>query len=361
MGLPAHHRADRPRHRAHGHRAHVGVRRPVVHGAHAGHHDRHGGGHRLRPLHRHPPPPAPGRGSRRGRGGRPGQRHRRRRGRVRRRSPSSSPSPASPSSASPSSRSWDSPRPPPCAIAVVIAITLLPALLGFAGHASTGSGARPEGPHGRGPRGRDVRHPVGPQGHRPPGGRARGRARRHGPAGHPVTSMRLGLHRRRHRAAVDDPAPGLRPARRGLRPRLQRAPHRRGRPRGGRGADGRPRPGPRRPRRRTRRRGGRRARAQRQRRHRRRHRDPVDGPRPTHATEALVNRLRHEVVPAVEASTGADGAPHGFHRRQHRHLRQARRRPADRSWSRHRADRGAAHGRVPLDPRAHQGGRRHPV
>ena len=84
--------------------------------------------------------------------------------------------------------------------------------------------ARRVGPH--------AQRPLGPPRDRAAGRRARRRTRRDAAARRPAALDAHRDDRRRHQPAVDDPAPGLRPARRRLRARLQRSAAGRRRPRG---------------------------------------------------------------------------------------------------------------------------------
>ncbi len=137
------------------------------------------------------------------------------------------------------------------AVAVLVALTLVPALLGFAGdrfHRWPVRGLRRRQVKLRVERVR--RHAVGADGDPPPAAgpaRSRARARRARPA-RPRPAARPAGRGRPQR--LDHPAPGVRPARRGLRPRVQRPAHgrrrrhRRGRPAGRRRGHRRRRPHP---------------------------------------------------------------------------------------------------------------------
>ena len=128
------------------------------------------------------------------------------------------------------------------AIAVLIAITLLPALLGFAGHAHGARRTACSLPAARAARrGRDDgERALGALRHPPPAGRAASSAWRCWPCvAIPATHMKLGLPDGGSEPTDDDRAPLVRPAHRGLRPGLQRPADRRRRRAGARRASSR--------------------------------------------------------------------------------------------------------------------------
>ena len=129
-------------------------RRALVERTHAGADDRPRGRHRLHAVHPLPPPD-PARERHGSRGVRGAARHRRLRGGLRRPDRDHR-AVASPSSASRSSPSWAS-APPRRAVAVLVALTLLPALLGF------GVPARASRPRSR----RELGRAPNPAGRRP--------------------------------------------------------------------------------------------------------------------------------------------------------------------------------------------------